>query len=424
MKYLINSIIFVLLSVGCSYSTPKVVKVNGFEISKNPHKQGFSSERLARIDTVINQYIQEGKVPNIVTFVARHGKIVHRKAYGYSDIDTKTPVALNSIYRNASQTKALTSVGLVKLYEKGLFLLDDPISKYIPAFKNPQVLLSINDKDSSFTSRPAKSEITIRHLLSHTSGIPYGNKVYEKAGIPGVNSLKPITIGEVVLKIAKLPIVHNPGEKFTYGLNTDVLGYLIEVLSGMPLDKYFQKELFEPLGMVDSYFYLPKEKQNRLVTLYSQDSIHTALYRSTHIANQTYPYSGAKTYFSGGAGVVGTIDDYARFCSMLLNKGKYNNKQFISAKTIELMTRNQIGENEVWESGDKFGLGFQLFTEKGLSHHPGNVGAFKWGGMYCTDYIIDPKEDLILLIYTNAWPFANAEINTKFRALIYQALIN
>ena len=176
--------------------------------------------------------------------------------------------------------------------------------------------------------------------------------------------------------------------------------------------------------MVDSYFYLPKEKENRLVTLYSQDSITSPLYPSKNIANQTYPYAGAKTYFSGGAGVVGTIDDYARFCAMLLNKGKFNGKQFLSAKTIELMTRNQIGENEVWQSGNKFGLGFELFTENGLKYLPGSVGAYKWGGMYCTDYIIDPKEDLILLIYTNASPFANADINSKFRVLVYQALMD
>jgi CubicO group peptidase (beta-lactamase class C family) len=388
-----------------------------------PEKAGFSTERLARIDTVINQYIQQGKVPNMVTFIARHGKVVHHKAYGWKNIENKEPVQLNSIYRNASQTKALTSVGLMKLYEKGLFLLDDPISKYIPEFKNPHVLVSINEKDSSFSSRPAKTEITIRHLLSHTSGIPYGNKVFTKARIPGVNSLEPITIGEVVHKIAKLPLDHDPGEKFTYGLNTDVLGYLIEVLSGMPLDKYFQQELFEPLGMVDSYFYLPKDKENRLVTLYAQDSINSPLYRSPNIANQTYPYSGSKTYFSGGAGIVGTIDDYARFCTMLLNKGKLNGKQFLSPKTIELMTRNQIGENEVWQSGNKFGLGFELFTDKGLAKLPGSIGAFKWGGMYCTDYIIDPKEDLILLIYTNASPFASGDINSKFRVLVYQALL-
>ena len=413
----ICSILFISLAffINNVYSQPKTVK---------PEKAGFSAERLARIDSVINQYIQQGKLPNAVTFVARHGKVVHHKAFGYSDIATKTPATLTSIYRNASQTKALTSVGMMKLYEKGLFLLDDPVSKYIPAFKNPQVLLTTNDKDSTYTSRPAKTEITIRHLLSHTSGIPYGNKIYAKAHIPGVNSLEPITIGEVVKKIAKLPLDHDPGEKFTYGLNTDVLGYLIEVLSGMPLDNYFQQEIFEPLGMVDSYFYLPKEKENRLVTLYSQDSITSPLYPSKNIANQTYPYAGAKTYFSGGAGVVGTIDDYARFCAMLLNKGKFNGKQFLSAKTIELMTRNQIGENEVWQSGNKFGLGFELFTENGLKYLPGSVGAYKWGGMYCTDYIIDPKEDLILLIYTNASPFANADINSKFRVLVYQALMD
>lgn len=388
-----------------------------------PESAGFSSERLARIDTFLYDMVNLGMMPNAVTFVYRKGKIVHHKAFGYKDIEKKEPVELNSIYRIASQTKALTSVGLMMLYEKGLFLLDDPVSRYIPEFKNPQVLVKINPVDSSYTSRPAKTEITIRQLLSHSSGIPYPNEVYLKWRIPGVNSLEPVTIGEMTRKLAKLPLIHDPGEVFTYGLNTDVLGYLIEVLSGKSLDRYFKEDLFTPLEMNDSYFYLPEEKTARLVTLYANDSLKGKLYPSENIANQTYPYLGAKTYFSGGAGIVGSIKDYANFCEMLLNNGVFKGKQILGRKTIELMLRNQIGSAEVWNTKNKFGLGFELMTEEGLAKQPGTIGSFGWGGLYSTDYLIDPKEDMFMIIYTNAYPFSNPDINKRFKVMVYQALL-
>lgn len=386
-----------------------------------PESVGFSSERLARVDTFLTNQVKAGHIPNAVTYVYRNGKLLHHKAYGWKNIEKKEPVQLNSIFRNASQTKALTSVGLMMLYEKGLFLLDDPISKYIQEFKNPTVLDKINDADSSFTCHPAKREITIRDLLSHTSGIPYGNKIYAKAQIPEVNSLKQITTEDVIRKIARLPLIHEPGEGWTYGLNTDVLGYLIEVLSGKSLDIYFQKELLEPLEMKDSYFYLPGDKADRLVTLYAQDKEDGPLYISPNVDNQNYPIAGAKTYFSGGAGLCGPIGDYANFCLMLLNKGNYKGKQIISPKTVELMTRNQIGDFEVWDRKEKFGLGFELVTEKSAAVNLSSVGAFGWGGMYATDYVIDPKEDMILLVYTNCNPLGN-QIGGKFKVLVYQAL--
>ncbi|TAH08994.1 MAG: class A beta-lactamase-related serine hydrolase [Sphingobacteriia bacterium] len=421
------NITYYLLLLFCCFTYNSDAQKKGlndfnFETTSKPADVGFSANRLTYIDSLLSKYIQTGMMPNAVTFIARKGKVVHYKAYGYKSIERKELLKKDDIFRIASQTKALTSVALMMLYEKGMFLLDDPIEQYIPEFKHTKVLLSLNTSDTSYTTRPAKTPITIRHLLNHTSGIPYGNAIYEKNKIPGVNSLEPITIGAVVKKLAGLPIEHDPGEKFTYGFNTDVLGYLIEVLSGMPLDQYFQKYIFEPLEMNDSYFYLPAHKVSRLVTLYSKDSLNSPFYISTSIANQTYPYAGAQKYFSGGAGVVGPIGDYAKFCMMLLNGGSYNGKQLLGRKTIDLMTTNQIGDLEVWDTKDKFGLGFQVFSEKGLKSVPGSVGAFKWGGMYNTDYIIDPKEELIMLVYTNVHPYANPSINQRFRVLVYQAL--
>jgi len=430
-KFKMKSKLVLMICVGlgitmsaCKETGNTSKKAPEYEFLSNPESVGFSTERLARIDTMLTEYVSKGMMPNAVTFVSRYGKVVHNKAFGWKNIETKEPVELNSIFRIASQTKALTSVGLMILYEKGKFLLDDPISHYIPEFKNPQVIVSINAKDSSYTSRPAKREITIRHLLSHSSGIPYPNIVYEKAGIPAVNSLEPITIAEVVKKIAKLPLDRDPGESFTYGLNTDVLGYLIEVLSGMPLDEYLRKELFEPLEMKDSYFYLPDDKASRLVSLYSKDSLNTPLHICKNKSNCSYPVAGAKTYFSGGAGVVGTVKDYANFCKMLLNEGSFNGKQVLGRKTIDLMRTNQIGENDVLGNENRFGLGFEINTERGVAKFPGSVGAFGWGGMYTTDYIIDPLEDMIIIIYTNAEPFANPNINRRFRNMAYEALID
>jgi CubicO group peptidase (beta-lactamase class C family) len=389
-----------------------------------PEEVGFFSLQLARIDTLLLQAVRNGLTPNAVTYVYRHGKMVHYKAFGWKNIENREPVQLNSIFRIASQTKALTSVGLMKLYEKKMFLLDDPISKYIPEFANPKVLVKMNANDSSFASRPAKREISIRHLLSHTSGIPYSNVAYTKALIPKINSLKQITIGEVVKKIAKLPLDHDPGEGWTYGLSVDVLGYLIEVLSGQPLDEYLRKEIFKPLEMKDSYFYLPAEKASRLVTLYSNNSPDERLYVCKNVSNQTFPVAGAKTYFSGGAGVVGTIQDYGNFCQMLLNGGTFHEKQILERKTIEMMLQNQIGEYHVWNGKNKFGLGFELATQESVSNSSGSVGAFGWAGAFATNYLIDPVQDMIIIIYINADPFSNrSKIISEFNKLVYKALL-
>lgn len=425
MKNVIKFFVFIylLLPLGDLLKAQKPnATAFSFSYAAKPEEVGFSTERLGYLDSLLAHYVHTGAMPNAVTFIYRNGKVVQHKAYGYKNIEKKQLLKKDDIFRIASQTKALTSVGLMLLYERGKFLLDDPVSLYIPQFKNPQVLVS-SSNDSPYTIRPAKSEITIRQLLSHTSGIPYGNAIYKRAKIPGINSLGDETIGQVVKRLATLPLEHDPGEKFTYGLNSDVIGYLIEVLSGIPLDKYFQQNIFAPLGMKDSYFYLPKEKEGRLVTLYSKDSMNSPLYVSKDSANQYYPIAGAQKYFSGGAGVVGPIEDYAKFCIMLLNGGRFNGRQLIGRKTIDLMTINQIGDLEVWDTSDKFGLGFQIFTPKGLAHAPGSIGAFKWGGAYSTDYTIDPTENMVMLIYTNVLPFANPDINKRFRAMVYQALM-
>ncbi len=275
----------------------------------------------------------KGYIPGAVALIVRNGKIVYEKSFGFSDLETKTPLRNDHIFRIASQSKGITSLAVMMLWEEGKFLLDEPVSKYIPEFKNPRVLVTFNEKDSSYTSTPAKSEITIRQLLTHSSGISYAaigskefNAIYAKAGVPsgiGIGYSNAV-LGDKIKILAQLPLQQNPGEQWTYGLNTDVLGYLIEVLSGLSFDDYLHQRIFKPLGMNDTYFYLPKEKHNRLVTLY--ENKNDKLTKSGRVfdnVDPNYPNSAGK-YFSGGAGLSSTIEDYAKFLQLFLNKGEYN----------------------------------------------------------------------------------------------------
>ena len=416
-----------LILVSCRPSSERLTRQpelkQHFRMTKKPEEVGFSTERLARLDSFFGRAVNNALLPNAVVLIARHGRIAYYKSFGWKNVEKKEPIKRDDIFRIASMSKAIVTVALMQLYEQGKFLLDDPVSNYIPEFKNPQVIVPPSKPGETFGTRPANGEITIRHLLSHTSGIAYGNERFAKDSIPIYNSLKADTLAQVVKKIARQPLDFDPGERFSYGMNLEVAGYLVEIFSGMQLDKYLEKYIFEPLGMKDSYFYLPADKASRLVTLYEKVHPDSSLRVSPNISNQTFPIAGARTYFTGGAGLVGTIEDYAKFCEMLVNGGSFNGNQLLGRKTIELMTTNQIGESEVWGNDDKFGLGFQLMTQKTTRKLPASVGSFKWGGMYATDYLIDPKEDLIFLLYTNVQPFYayNATME-KFRVLVYQAL--
>ncbi|MBN1416959.1 MAG: beta-lactamase family protein [Bacteroidales bacterium] len=421
-SFLKSLLIFPFLITCTSKTLQKDNSKHLYVITARPESVGFSSSRLAQLDTFLQQAVDKGLLPNAVTFVVRKGKLVHHKAFGYRNIENKIPLEVSDIFRIASQSKAITSVALMTLYEEGKFWLDEPVSNYITAFKNPGVIETFNPVDSSYTTRPARSEITIRQLLNHTAGYPYNHPVYMKAGIPMLNSIDDITIEEMVNRLAALPLVHDPGEAFTYGLHTDIIGRLIEVISGKPLDLFLKERIFDPLGMEDTYFYLPDEKMERLVTLYEKASLDSKLVTSTHPTNQEFPIKGHKKYLSGGAGLVGTIEDYGRFCMMLLYGGEFNGQRILGEKILELMTTNQIGDLFLGESHNKFGLGFEIITEQGASLIPGSVGSFKWGGAYSTDYLIDPKEDLVCLVYTNALPNAFWQVTHYYRPLIYQAL--
>ena len=396
-----------------------------FTPAKSAEDAGFSTERLQRLDAIMQSFITEGLAPNATVFVARNGKVVSYKAYGYSNLETKTPLKKDDLFRIASQSKAIATVALMTLFEQGKFLLDDPISKYIPEFKSPRVLESFDAATLKYETRPAKSEITIRHLLTHTAGIPYQHPLEKlpEFQVPYFNSTQPDVLADVVKKIAARPLTADPGEKFVYGLNTDVIGYLIELLSGKKLDVYLRESVTGPLGMNDTYFYLPAEKASRLVELYSKASTDKPLQLNPNQDYRSFATTGAKTYFSAGAGLISSTEDYARFCQMLLNYGRFNNHQILGRKTIELMFRNQIGTLEVWDRKDKFGLGLMVVTEGTHYGDNASVGSLTWGGMYCSEYMIDPKENLILLVFTNVEPYAHSDdFIHKFRIGVYQAL--
>lgn len=396
--------------------------------------QTLKSEKYERIDKVAEQLLNQNKIAGASVLLLKNNTIMYNKAFGFADIAAKKPMQTNSIFRIASQTKAITSVAAMMLFEEGKFLLDEPVSKYIPTFKNPKVLVSFSQKDSSYTTKPASGEITIRDLFRHTSGITYPVfsiderfiAIYAKAGIAtGIGSKG--TLRDEIIKLSAMPLLHNPGEAFTYGLNTDVLGYLIEIWSGKKLDVFLKERIFEPLEMNDTYFSIPKEKENRLVALYQKvnsklDKVKTPIYEGNEI---NYP-AAKGVYTSGGAGLSSTTADYAKFLQLLLNKGEYHHKRLIGQKTIALMMENQLNDKVRINGMDEdfqFGLGFGLVTQKNKYLYSSSIGTFYWGGAFNTHYWADPKEGLIGLIFTQEYmPDSYWDLGLLFKNVIYSSL--
>ena len=391
-----------------------------------PESVGISSDRLNRIDDVINQYISENKFPGAVVQINRKGKTVFNKAYGLRDAEQNLLMNPNNIFRIASQTKAITTVALLTLYEEGKFLLDDPLHNYIPEFKDPNILVSLDKGSGEIVTKPAESQITIRQILTHTSGIGYGflspdlQYIYEKNGVIDGLTLNDETLGNVIPRLAQQPILFEPGSQWSYGLNTDVAGYLVEVLSGQSLSDYFDEHIFRPLGMEDTYFYLPEEKADRLVPVYQSAEEGFIL---TEGNGNNYPIEGSQSYYSGGGGLSSTVKDYSIFMEMLMNDGYSNGSQILGKKTIELMITNQIGDLKIW-GGAPFGLGFRLTSEEQNHLAPGSVGIYAWGGIFNTKYWMDPKEDLSAVIMLQMYPFDHPEFHEKMQVLVYQALVD
>ena len=394
-----------------------------------PENAGFSSARLKAIDKMMHSYTDDHKVAGVVGIVARNGEIVYHSAAGYRDIEAKVKLQKDDIYRIASQTKAVTCAAVMMLFEEGKFLLEDPISKYIPEFRNPKVIKSFNEADSSYTTEPAKREITIHDLLTHTSGISYAvigsreaRAIYAKAGVPIGFEPRKIRLADKMKILGGLPLMHHPGEAITYGLSIDVLGYLIEVVSGKSLDAFFNARLFKPLGMKDTYFYVPEDKQARMAKAYTRKNGKVVENNAGDSAaiNTIYPFIKDGTYFSGGAGLSSTAYDYIVFLQMLLNGGTYDGKRLLSPHTIRLMTSNQIGDLN-WGT-DKSGFGLVVVTEKSAALYPWHKGTFAGGGFWGSNYWVDPLSGMVALIWCQDSNADWVALQNKFKAMVYGAL--
>ncbi len=383
----------------------------------------FDVTRLARIDSAMKKLIADQKIPGAVVMLVRDGKVAYHKAFGYRDLGTKAPLQRDDIFRMASQTKAITSLAAMMLWEEGRFQLDDPISLYLPEFKQLRVLTKFNAADSTYEARPTQRRITIRQLFTHTSGIDYPSigseemrAIYAKAGVPSGIGTDGAVLADKMRILATLPLKHEPGERFTYGLSVDVLGRLVEVLSGQSLDQFFRTRIFVPLKMNDTWFALPADKQARLVALHQErDGKLTASHTAEGGLDPDYPNRDIK-YFSGGAGLSGTTADYARFLQLFLNGGELSGVRLLSRKTVEMMLVNQIGALQ-----PAFGLGFAIETPQNDNASPSTVGTFSWGGAFATTYWADPKEQLVGLVYTNVYG-STAKLGDTFKSLVYSAL--
>jgi CubicO group peptidase (beta-lactamase class C family) len=393
-----------------------------------PH--GMSQSRLAVLDATMKQYVADQKLAGAVVMIHQDGREVFSEAYGWRDREASDSMEETDIFRIASQTKALTSVAIMMLMEEGKLVLEDPLSKFLPDWSKTTV--AVAKEKGGFDVVPARRAITIRDLLSHSAGISYGTgageQAWRDAGVFGwYFADKTVPVADVVAKMAKLPMAAQPGEQWVYGYNTDILGVVVEKLSGQTLDQFLRLRLIEPLGMSDTSFCLPPEKANRFAVVYSMRESKLerapnpgALQGTSHIGQGHYA-GGPCIAFAGGAGLVSTASDYAKFLEMLRNGGEAGGKRYLSRKSVELMTSNNL-VTATYQPGQGFGLGFRIVTELGKSGQPGSVGDYGWGGAYHSTYWVDPSEGLTVTYMTNIIPAGGLEDQAKIRALIYSAL--
>lgn len=398
---------------------------------------GLDPDRLARLDAALEGYVEAGTLPGAVALVASRGETVYLKAFGHRDREAGDPLETGDIFRIASQSKAVVSVAIMMLQEEGTLLISDPAGRYLPEYLETTVARA--NPDGTYDVVPARQPITIRHLLTHTAGIGYGQgpaaAAWAEAGITGwyfAHREEPIR--ETVRRMASLPFDAQPGERWVYGYGTDILGAVVEAASGLPLDEFLRTRIFEPLGMADTHFYLPPDKEDRLSVVYSAgDGGLTRAPDPGGMVGQGAYLEGPRMSFSGGAGLLSTAADYGRFLQMLLNGGELDGERILSPKSVELMIVDHLGGllvtnvNETGglfgqESGVGFGLGFRVVDDLGARGALGSVGEFGWGGAYHSSYWVDPEEDLVVVYLAQLIPAGNLDDHARFRALVYQAV--
>ena len=397
---------------------------------REDHEPGVIVERLGRIDAAINAEIEAGDIAGAVALIVKNGEVVYHKSFGLADIESRVPMQADSIFRIASMTKAITTVAAMVLYEQGRFQLNDPVAKYLPEFAQMSVISGVDDEGNVTATVPATRPIRIIDLMTHASGIGYPfipskvQKSYYDAGVIDGLTVKDLKLASQMKVLATQPLLFEPGSGFAYGLSTDVLGYLVEVVSGKSLDQFFRDEILEPLGMHDTHFYLPEGKAGRLVTLYNEVAdvglvAHEGSGTDLEVNDVLYPVIGAKTYFSGGAGLSSTARDYALFLQMLLNDGELDGVRILGRKSVELMRTGRVD----WDGDDvpDFGLGFEVVSDLGRNGELASPGAYAWGGAFDTSYWIDPHEDLIGVYMSQARP-TSSDLGARFITLVYQAL--
>jgi len=393
-------------------------------IETKPEALGFSSERLGRLDRAIQDEIDQKRMAGVVLYVARDGKPVRFRSYGPLDIEAGKPMTNDAIFRIASMSKAVTTVAVMMLYEEGRFMLHDPIGKFIPGFQKSVVAVkppADAPPETKFVTVPAKRPIQIRDLLTHTAGLTYGDgpavDLYKEAKLYGwYFADKDETIASAIDRLATLPLQGQPGESFQYGYSIDVLGRFVEIVSGLPLDRFFEERIFRPLKMTDSGFFLPPEKAARLATVYGLEKGQLAR------SDQGDYVTGPRKCFSGGAGLLSTTSDYARLLQMLLNGGELDGVRLLSPKTVELMRANHTGTKYAQDTG-AFGLGFWVMQDVGTYGELGTPGAYGWGSAYFPQYLVDPKERIVAFLMTQLRPAGDNNLNVRFKGLMYQALV-
>ena len=394
----------------------------------DPGQLGFDRERLQRLDQVLESYIDQDLLAGQVVMVLRHGQVAFSAANGWRDKENRVAMTEDTIFRIASQTKAIVSTGIMILQEQGKLDINDPLARYFPEWEEMEV--AVSDGNGGYTLEPARRQITLRHLLTHTSGVSYGSgpaqKAWEEAGFQGwyfAHMSEPI--GAAIARMGSLPLDQHPGEQWIYGYSIDILGAVIEKASGQDLATFLQQELFNPLNMHDTHFYLPRAKASRLAKVYhSNGNGLEPNPAGDGMGNQgTYiEGSGANRAYSGGAGLLSTARDYARFLQMTLNGGELDGARILSPKTIELMTTSHLGDIP-FRPGQGFGLGFSIVEDLGTRGSPGSEGEYGWGGAYHSTYWVDPVEDLVVLYFTQILPATGLDDYNKLRNGIYQAII-
>ena len=393
-----------------------------------PESVGMSSARLERLTSALQAYVDDDRLAGAAAIVARRGKIAYLEAVGHRDKEAGSPMVTDSIFRIASQTKALVSVGVMLLQEEGTLLITDPVGRYLPEFMATTVAQP--NGRGGYDVVAARRLITIRDLLTHTAGISYGSgpaaDQFEEAGITGwYFANRDESAGDVMARLAALPLDAHPGERWIYGYNTDILGAMIEKISDQTLGAFLRERLFDPLGMDDTHFFLPRGKADRLTTVYSATD-HSGIERAPdpgHMVGQGAYVDGPRTSFSGGAGALSTVEDYATFLQMMLNGGELDGVRILSPTTVDLMTVDHTGDIDF--RGDQgFGLGFSIVQDPGASGLPGSVGEYGWGGAYHSTYWVDPQEELVVVYMTQLIPAGGLDDQAKLRTLIYQSIVD